>query len=52
MQSPPPFSFPWVAKVIAIIALLLAVLALLGVAATANLLTWAVVLVCIAIVVA
>lgn len=49
---PPNPSYPWASKVIALIALVFAVLALLGVAATANLIVWAVVLVCIAIVLA
>lgn len=45
------FSYPGIAKIIALVALLLAVLALLGVAATTNLALWSLILIIVAVLV-
>ncbi len=43
------FSFPSFAKVVALVALLFGILALLGVAANANLALWGFIILCVAV---
>ena len=49
MENRPVFSFS-VAKIVAAVAAVLAILVLLGVAAQANLIAWAVLVLCVAVI--